>query len=90
MRARSPEERETLESVWKVNQRMHSFRGNRNQAVLLALEMKAALRKAINMGMGNLDLIVRKALAYGLADQIPEIDTTGKICVGDPESIRHI
>ena len=87
---RSPEERAALESVQEVNQRLRSFRGSRDQAVSLALEMKGALQKALDAGLGNLDIIARQALVYGLADQIPGIDTTGTILIGDPEGIRPI
>ncbi|KKU12298.1 MAG: hypothetical protein UX19_C0002G0005 [Candidatus Woesebacteria bacterium GW2011_GWA1_45_8] len=90
MSTRSPEERAALESVQKVNQRLRSFKGSRDRAVSLALEMKGALQKALDMGLGNLDIIARQALIYGLADQIPGIDTTGTILIGDPERIRPI
>ncbi len=82
------EQRSAAEQVWQVNQRVNSFRGSQHEAILLAAEMREALKQAIDSGLGGLDIVVRQALVYGLADRIPEVDTTGKIIVGDPENLR--
>lgn len=84
----TPKQREIMGEIGLLHKRMESFQGNQNEAVLLAAEMRDKLSEAIDSGLGNVDLIVRKALVYGLADRIPEIDTTGTVFVGTIEKIK--
>lgn len=84
------EERVIANRLRELNQAARTFHGNENGARQLAVEIEGELRKALRFGLTSIDLIARQALAYGLADQIPFIDSSGLIFIGDPSKITKL
>lgn len=84
----APEMREALMEVRAMSERAGNFGGTLAAAVVLAGEMREKLGRALDLGADDLGVIVRQALAFGLADRILEIDSTGLIFVGDVQQLR--
>lgn len=81
---------ESLLRVKKLEEDVRIFSGSKTQALALADQMHSALAETIECGGGNLGIIARLALKFGLADQLPAIDTTGLVFVGNIERLQQL
>jgi hypothetical protein len=84
------EERKIMFDLSELTRRTANFSGNETAARQLALEIKEKLRLALKFDLGRLDLIARQSLAYGLADEMPSIDNSGLIFMGEPRKITKL
>lgn len=83
-----PDLQQVFQRVVELEEATRTFDGTRTQAVVLADQMQSALREAIDLGGGNLGVIARFALKFGLADQLPAVDSSGLVFVGNIEHLQ--
>lgn len=85
----SAELQEVLTRCGDLAGKISRFNGSLVQARALADQMQSTLSEALDLGAGNLGIIVRQALAYGLADKLPAIDPSGLIFTGNLERLEY-
>jgi len=66
----SPEQKEVLFKIEELSEQAGKFRGTKEQAEELIGKIRANLERAIELGLDEVGLITRQALAYGLGKEV--------------------